>query len=146
MVKIRDDITDLSSMESPHRPRTYSHSSRLSVALSQAELEEYVAEPPSLQPHEPPDGGYGWCIVVAACFCNFVFVHNRISYGMFIPELTDYFSRSQTDMALVASVESIVRLISCKYRLFLFAHERGGYIIFNIAAGSLCTFTIIFCL
>ncbi len=107
------DITDISSTGSPHRSRTYS--SRLSVALSQAEIEEYVADRHSLPSKEPPDGGYGWCIVFAAFFCNFVSEHNKVAYGVFIPELTDYFSRSQTDMALVASVQSIVRCISCRY-------------------------------
>ena len=105
---------DMEGGDSPTRPRTYSHLSQLSVEFSLA------GSVPKLntgipQSSRPPDGGYGWCIVVATCFCSFVFIHNRISYGLFIPELTDYFGRSQTDMALVASVDSIVRCISCRY-------------------------------
>ncbi len=97
------------------RTRTYSQLSQHSVGLVSVEglVENDL---PGNQPavSDFVDGGFGWFIVFVTCFCNFVFFHNRISYGMFIPELTDYFSRSQTDMALVASVESIVRCISCK--------------------------------
>ncbi len=96
------------------RTRTYSHLSELSVEFS---LTGSVLEVDTLpESIDPPDGGYGWLIVLATCFGNFVFCFNKVGYGLFIPELTDYFSRSQTDMALVASVESIVRCISCTYR------------------------------
>ena len=109
------DVEDLSAMESPHRPRTYSHLSELSVALSHSDLVENVPAMDTKMSDHPPDGGYGWCIVLATGFCNFVFIHSRICYGLFIPELTEYFGRSQTDMSLVASTDSIIRCVSCEY-------------------------------
>ncbi len=111
------DVEDLSSMESSHRPRTYSHLSELSVALSHGDLVENVPDVDIKISDDPPDGGYGWCIVFATCFSNFVFIHSRICYGLFIPELTDYFARSQTDMSLVASTDAIVRCVSCEYKV-----------------------------
>ncbi len=111
------DFENLPSMESSHRPRTYSHLSEVSVALSHSDLVENVPDMDTKMSDDPPDGGYGWCIVLATCFCNFVLIHSRICYGLFIPELTDYFERSQTDMSLVASTDAIVRCISCEYNV-----------------------------
>ncbi len=65
-------------MESSHKPRTYSHLSELSVALSHSDLVENVPAMNTKISDDPPDGGYGWCIVLAIGFCNFVIIHSRI--------------------------------------------------------------------
>ncbi len=111
------DFENLPSMESSHRPHTNSHSypSKLSLTLSHDDLVENVPAMATKMSDEPPDGGYGWCIVVATFFCNFVLIHSSICYGLFIPELTEYFGGSQTDMSLVASTDAVMRCVSCEY-------------------------------
>ncbi len=80
---------------------------------------EEQAAPVTLPSSPQPDGGYGWVIVVAAALGNYVFVHMRYTPGLFLPDLKDHFAKSQTDMGLLDSVDSILCNVAskCKYTM-----------------------------
>lgn len=53
---------------------------------------------------EPPDGGYGWIIVLAAFFSNFVVDGMANCFAVFLPEYQRYFDSSKGTTALVGSL------------------------------------------
>ena len=75
---------------------------------------EEQAAPVTLCSSPQPDGGYGWVIVVAAAFGGYVYSHMRYTPGLFLPDLKDHFDKSQTEMGLLASVDSIFCCIASK--------------------------------
>ncbi|XP_020297605.1 monocarboxylate transporter 12 isoform X3 [Pseudomyrmex gracilis] len=54
----------------------------------------------------PPDGGWGWVIVIASFMCN-LFVDGIIfSFGVFLNDIADAFSVSKARVALVGSLQT----------------------------------------
>ncbi|XP_065568498.1 monocarboxylate transporter 5-like isoform X2 [Artemia franciscana] len=54
----------------------------------------------------PPDGGWGWVIVVASFFCNLVVDGIIFSFGMIMSHLVVHFDESRSKVALVGSLLS----------------------------------------
>lgn len=64
--------------------------------------EEENALRPELPP--PPDGGYGWVIVVASFFCNMVVDGITYTFGVFLTQFVDYFGEGKGKVAWVGSI------------------------------------------
>ncbi|XP_076457911.1 uncharacterized protein LOC143291736 [Babylonia areolata] len=67
--------------------------------VSNASAESYEYYIPS-----PPDGGWGWVIVVASLFCNIIVDGLGYSFGVFLLEFADYFQESKSKVSLVGSL------------------------------------------
>ncbi|KAL8616127.1 hypothetical protein ACOMHN_066614 [Nucella lapillus] len=52
----------------------------------------------------PPDGGWGWVVVVASLFCNMIVDGIGYSFGVFLLEFADYFQESKSKVSLVGSL------------------------------------------
>lgn len=64
----------------------------------------YVIQPWCRYIPTPPDGGYGWVIVLAA-FMNHIIVDGlTYTFGVFFMEFVDYFEESKSKTALVGSL------------------------------------------
>uniref|UniRef100_A0A914XHK8 Major facilitator superfamily (MFS) profile domain-containing protein n=1 Tax=Plectus sambesii TaxID=2011161 RepID=A0A914XHK8_9BILA len=65
-----------------------------------------TAGPVALSDHlpVPPDGGYGWVIVLAAFFSNFVVDGMANCFAVFLPEYQRFFNSSKGTTALVGSL------------------------------------------
>jgi hypothetical protein len=61
------------------------------------ELEEF--EPPT-----PPDGGWGWAVMIASFFSNMIVDGVCYTFGIFFPELVDTFGASKSVTALVGAL------------------------------------------
>ncbi|ELT97404.1 hypothetical protein CAPTEDRAFT_225236 [Capitella teleta] len=66
----------------------------------------------SLSLPSPPDGGYGWVIVLASFFVNFIADGCAYSYGVIYVELLRYFDESRSRTALVGAIFISVPLIT----------------------------------
>lgn len=53
---------------------------------------------------EPPDGGYGWVIVLAAFLSNFVVDGIANSFAVFLPEYQRYFGSTAGTTAVIGSL------------------------------------------
>jgi MFS transporter, MCT family, solute carrier family 16 (monocarboxylic acid transporters), member 14 len=62
----------------------------------------------------PPDGGWGWVIVAASFFCNFVVDGIIFSFGMFKSHIVNDFQETEARAALVGSLLSGFYLIAGK--------------------------------
>lgn len=60
----------------------------------------------------PPDGGWGWVIVLASFLCNMIVDGIIFSFGTFLPEIADNFSVNKTQVSLVGSLMSGFYLIA----------------------------------
>ncbi|CAH0552979.1 unnamed protein product [Brassicogethes aeneus] len=60
----------------------------------------------------PPDGGWGWVIVVASFMCNMVVDGIIFSFGAFLPGIAESFDVSKASVTLVGSLMSGFYLIS----------------------------------
>jgi MFS transporter, MCT family, solute carrier family 16 (monocarboxylic acid transporters), member 14 len=60
----------------------------------------------------PPDGGWGWVIVAASFFCNFVVDGIIFSFGMFKSHIVEEFQETEASTALVGSLLSGFYLIA----------------------------------
>lgn len=58
----------------------------------------------------PPDGGYGWVVVFASFMCNLVVDGIAYTFGIFLPELVNYFGEGKGTVAFVGSLLSGVYL------------------------------------
>ncbi|XP_019875476.1 uncharacterized protein LOC109603418 [Aethina tumida] len=54
----------------------------------------------------PPDGGWGWIVVLASFFCNFVTDGCLYSFGMFLEEIGEDMDVPATNVALASSIMS----------------------------------------
>uniref|UniRef100_A0A1B6DMD7 Major facilitator superfamily (MFS) profile domain-containing protein n=1 Tax=Clastoptera arizonana TaxID=38151 RepID=A0A1B6DMD7_9HEMI len=57
---------------------------------------------PELPP--PPDGGYGWVIVVVSFLCNMVVDGITYTFGVFLPEFVQYYGEGKGTVAWVGSI------------------------------------------
>ncbi len=55
-----------------------------------------------------PDGGYGWVIVISSLVCNLMFAAMRVCFAVLITELTQYFDKSNAEIGLIASVDTLI--------------------------------------
>lgn len=53
----------------------------------------------------PPDGGYGWFIVVISFFCQVIVDGIIFSVGILLPHIAEDLGETQTAIVLVASVQ-----------------------------------------
>lgn len=67
----------------------------------------------------PPDGGYGWVIVFASFMCNLVVDGIGYSFGVFLPELVNYFEVGKGTVALVGSILAGSLLAVGEFDLFI---------------------------
>lgn len=68
----------------------------------------------------PPDGGWGWVIVVSSLFCNMIVDGIGYSFGVFLVEFTDYFRQPKSKVSLVGSLLCGVYLFAGKFSASLF--------------------------
>lgn len=52
----------------------------------------------------PPDGGWGWVIVVSSLFCNIIVDGIGYSFGIFLPEFVSAFGESRSKVSLIGSL------------------------------------------
>ena len=60
----------------------------------------------------PPDGGYGWLVVFAAFFCNFIVDGIAFTFGVFVNDLRESFGVDMASAALIGSLNSGFYLLS----------------------------------
>lgn len=88
-----DDVTTAKPPPSPDkRPRRDSEDSTDSTES----YEQYIPV--------PPDGGWGWVIVLASLVCNMIVDGIGYSFGVFLLEFADYFEESKSKVSLVGSL------------------------------------------
>lgn len=54
----------------------------------------------------PPDGGWGWVIVMAAFFMNLVMDGTMYTFGLFLEEISESFKKPKTKVAVANSLMS----------------------------------------
>ncbi|XP_048485305.1 monocarboxylate transporter 13 isoform X2 [Plutella xylostella] len=101
--RIRINPTELSLTESE---TSCEEAARLTVEQQEEEDDgyDYHEIPP------PPDGGYGWVVVFASFMCNLVVDGIAYTFGIFLPELVEYFGEGKGTVAWVGSLLSGVYL------------------------------------
>jgi MFS family permease len=52
----------------------------------------------------PPDGGYGWVIVIASFMCNLVVDGIAYTFGIFLPVFVEHFKEDRGTVAWVGSL------------------------------------------
>ena len=67
------------------------------------------------EPPEPPDGGWGWIVILAASVAFFVAGGFGRSFTLIYQELITMFGQSATSTASVAALFGAVKLCSSKY-------------------------------
>lgn len=55
-------------------------------------------------PPLPPDGGYGWVVMISAMFCSLIIDGVCFSFGVFFTELLDRFGESKAKTSWVGSL------------------------------------------
>lgn len=78
--------------------RSYEEVTR--VKVPQNEDDEYNDLPP------PPDGGYGWVIVIASFMCNMIVDGIAYTFGIFLPEIVKDYGETKGSVAWVGSILS----------------------------------------
>ena len=63
----------------------------------------------------PPDGGYGWLVVLASFFTNMIVDGVCYSFGVFFLEFLDYFREGRSKTAWVGSLLPGIYLAIGKY-------------------------------
>ena len=90
-------------------------------------------------PEDVPDGGFGW-VVVAACFFNqFLLCSCFVSFSVMYVELAEVLQKSNAAISLIGSVQSAVAFFLSKYYVKPIQHV---YICFTIMP---CICSIIIC-
>jgi MFS transporter, MCT family, solute carrier family 16 (monocarboxylic acid transporters), member 14 len=69
-------------------------------AAQTASLEEMD----EFEPPTPPDGGWGWAVMIASFFSNMIVDGVCYTFGIFFPELVDTFGASKSVTALVGAL------------------------------------------
>ena len=64
-----------------------------------------------------PDGGWGWMVVLAVFFVNFLIDGCAGSFGILYPELLDEFNASPATTSMAGSLIVAVYLFSSKYNV-----------------------------
>ena len=77
-------------------------------------------------PPVPPDGGYGWVIMLASFVCNFIVDGVCFSFGIFYLEFLDYFKESKSKTSWVGSVLNGMYLSMGKYMCFCICFRLGN--------------------
>lgn len=54
----------------------------------------------------PPDGGYGWVVVIASFMCNMIVDGIAYTFGIFFEEFVNYFGEGKGKTAWVGSLLS----------------------------------------
>lgn len=68
----------------------------------------------------PPDGGWGWVIVVAAFLSNMIADGITFTFGIFLEELSNAFNVTIGTVTLIGSVMNFFYYLSGKYVRFLY--------------------------
>ncbi|XP_030753968.1 monocarboxylate transporter 2-like [Sitophilus oryzae] len=83
----------------------------------------------------PPDGGWGWCIVLAGLVCLFCADGSAYCFGIFLDDISKEFKCKVTDVALVSSISGgfyyITGPITCA------AVNRYGFRVIGVLGGFL---------
>lgn len=78
--------------------------------------DEKIAPPPAINiedvddddvmilPPLPPDGGYGWVVMIAACLCSVIVDGLCFSFGIFFTEFINTFESSNAKTSFVGSL------------------------------------------
>lgn len=53
----------------------------------------------------PPDGGFGWVIVIVSFLCNFVMDGIMFSYGLTLPVLSNSIQITESKAAIIGSIQ-----------------------------------------
>ena len=59
-----------------------------------------------VEPHEPPNGGYGWVVVAASFVIHLLVLGNIYSFGVLFPIYIDVFRQPQGSVAWVGSISA----------------------------------------
>ena len=91
-------------MSSPRRNATSDDNNK----TDEEELEEWL-------PPTPPDGGWGWAVMIASFFTNLIVDGVCYTFGIFFTELIDYFGASKSETALVGALVPGMYLIAGRH-------------------------------
>ena len=69
----------------------------------------------------PPDGGWGWMIVLSSFMCNLIVDGIAYTFGVFLPILTVYFGEGKGRVSMIGSVLAGV-YFSCGNELRVLFH------------------------
>ncbi|CAB0017350.1 unnamed protein product, partial [Nesidiocoris tenuis] len=70
----------------------------------------------------PPDGGYGWVIVVASFLCNMIVDGIAYTFGVFLGEFVDYYGEGKGKTAWVGSLLSGMYLSAGQRNFYFFLY------------------------
>ncbi len=65
---------------------------------------------------QPPDGGYGWVIVLASLMLGVTIGAKFVSFGVFLIEFCQFLDMPQANVSLISAVGNIAFTVVCKYR------------------------------
>lgn len=65
-------------------------------SVDEDDIEDYIPT--------PPDGGWGWMIVLASLVCNIIVDGIGYSFGVLLPIFVEYFNAPKGKVALVGSL------------------------------------------
>ncbi|GFQ95871.1 uncharacterized protein TNCT_128371 [Trichonephila clavata] len=66
----------------------------------------------------PPDGGWGWMVLLGTMTANFVIIGHGKSFGVYFKKLMEEFNASPSRVAWVQSLQISVFCFLCKYLFF----------------------------
>ena len=112
MEKQEKQETNDSSQEAPSTPTPSGQQKRQSLCESAAD--DDLPFPDDFGPPLPPDGGFGWVVVIASFFCNLIVDGVCYTFGIFYPQLLEHFQASKGETALVGSMLPGMYLIAGK--------------------------------
>ncbi len=67
------------------------------------------------RPVEPPNGGYGWVIVVASLMLGITVGAKYVSFGVFLIEFCHFLDMPQANVSLINAAGNIAFTIFCKF-------------------------------
>lgn len=62
--------------------------------------------------HSPPDGGYGWVIVVCVLMMQLFFVGTMNMYSVYLYDWTNYLQTSQAAMGVLWSLDTVLSSVT----------------------------------
>ncbi|XP_055372462.1 monocarboxylate transporter 3 [Condylostylus longicornis] len=83
---------------------------RLTAELQEENNADYYYDPEVQDLPPPPDGGYGWVIVLASFVCNMIVDGIAYTFGIFLNDFVNYFNEGKGTVAWVGSLLSGVYL------------------------------------